>query len=105
MDECVEASKTRKLCMYAIKYDPKSLYLRAAARCAARGQKRPKGSSRRSTLVRGKGTRGATKSVSQAAANPREAAKRSGTPNSRIVTRAAGSGRALRANRCAHVRR
>lgn len=54
-------------------------------------------------------TREATESVGQPVVNPvvnpSEAAKRSGTPNSRIVTRPAVSGRALRANRCAQVRR
>src|SRR6266566_3045654 len=29
MDECVGASKIRKPCKYAIKYDPESLYLRS----------------------------------------------------------------------------
>ena len=38
-------------------------------------------------------------------ANPSETAKRSGTPNNRIMTRPAGPGWALRANRCAHARR
>src|SRR6059036_2764358 len=53
-----------------------------------------KGSARRSTFVRGRGTRDATRSISQAVAKPSEVAKRSGTPNSRIVTRPEVSGRA-----------
>ena len=65
-------------------------------------EKAPLGEAR---LSEEEGTREATRSVSQAVAKPSEVAKRSGTPNSRIVTRPEVSGRALRANRCAHVRR
>ncbi len=43
--------------------------------------------------------------LSQAMAKPREVAKPSGTPKSRIVTRPVVSARALRANRSAHVNR
>jgi hypothetical protein len=65
-------------------------------------EKAPLGEAR---LSEEEGTRDATRSVSQAVAKPSEVAKRSGTPNSRIITRPEVSGRALRANRCAHVRR
>ncbi len=54
-------------------------------------EKAPLGEAR---LSEEEGTRDATRSISQAVAKPSEVAKRSGTPNSRIVTRPEVSGRA-----------
>ncbi len=56
-------------------------------------------------LSEGEGTLDEIGSAGQAVAKPSEVAKRSGTPNSRIVTRSDVSGRMLRASRCAHARR
>jgi len=65
-------------------------------------EKAPLGEAR---LSEEEGTRDATRSVSQAVAKPSEVAKRSGTPNNRIVTRPAVRGRTWRARRSAHVSR
>src|SRR5215472_7120437 len=66
-------------------------------------EKRVRGSTRRSKLVREE--RSQQSKRSQVVTNPSEAAKLSGTPNSLIVTWEEASGRALRASRSGQERR
>src|SRR2546429_3809239 len=68
-------------------------------------EKRPEGFHSEKQACPRRGNAEATESEGQTVAKPSEVAKRSGTPNNRIVTRPAVRGRTLRASRSAHVSR